>query len=49
MGWKARILNLEGFMKQMVWRSTEVATVFWPLLDAQKLAEVENFTMCRFC
>ena len=26
------------------WRSTEVATVFWPFLDAQKLAEAENFT-----
>ena len=25
-------------------RSTEVATVFWPFLDAQKLAEAENFT-----
>ena len=25
-------------------RSTEVATVFWQLLDAQKLAEAENFT-----
>ena len=30
-------------------RSTEVATVFWPFLDAQKLAGAEAFQSCRVC
>ena len=31
------------------WRSTKVDRIFWPFVDARKLAEAENFTKMQIC